>query len=337
MKELDLRQSVLLLILTAATIVFQWSFSEQLATASETVSLNRSDTPLSVDLTPVSVSNGNLLLLEIDLAHREVIAKSLVVSLAGKQIPLSQHPARTTDTYFALIGISYYATQGATDLILEWSDRFGQHIQTIPIHIREGKYRSERIRVAPRMVSPSLKDLKRIKGERLELKAVYADSLEARVWQSPFENPMTSEITSPFGSRRMFNGKMKSYHSGVDYRAPKGTPVYASNTGTVKLAKSLFFSGNLILIDHGLGLFTQYAHLSKIAVVPGQRIQKGELIGYSGSTGRVSGPHLHWGVKLNGVNIDPLQLIEVSRSLFEPPPPEPAFIGDIVPDIRPSN
>jgi murein DD-endopeptidase MepM/ murein hydrolase activator NlpD len=290
-----------------------------------------------VNLTPVSVPNGNLVLLEIDLAHRDILTESLAITHSGRAIPLSRHPTKTMGAYFALIGISYYATRGVTDLILEWTDRFGQHIQTIPIDITDGQYRSERITVAPRMVSPSQKDIERIKAERSELRAIYTDSLEARTWETPFDDPMVSDITSPFGSRRMFNGKMKSYHSGVDYRAPIGTPVYAANAGTVKLAKSLFFSGNLVLIDHGLGLFTQYAHLSEIRVVPGQRVEKGEQIGLSGVTGRVNGPHLHWGVKLNGVNIDPLQLLEVSRILFRPANSEPAFIGDIVPDIQPSN
>jgi murein DD-endopeptidase MepM/ murein hydrolase activator NlpD len=175
----------------------------------------------------------------------------------------------------------------------------------------------------------------RIQTERSELKEIYAKSLATRTWETPFDNPVMNDITSPFGSRRVFNGKMKSYHSGVDYRAPIGTPVYAANSGTVKLAKNLFYSGNLVLIDHGQGLFTQYGHLSEIRVTPGQQVEKGDQIGLSGATGRVNGPHLHWGVKLNGVNIDPLQLMKISQRLFTTTPSHPTAIGDIQPH-RPS-
>ena len=336
MNNIHAKSCFAVLVLTAVAIMMQLALPGHSASAAEISIDLTGDTPLSVKLTPVSVSNGNLVLLEIDTGHREIATETLVVSHLGRHIPLSRHPSKPVETYFALIGVSYYAGSGTTDVILEWTDQYGQHLQTIPLHIIDGQYRSERISVAPRMVSPSRKDVKRIQAERLELKSVYGDSLPTRTWDTSFENPMTSDITSLFGSRRMFNGKMKSYHSGVDYRAPEGTPVYAANSGTVKLAKSLFFSGKLVLIDHGLGLFTQYAHLSEISVSPGQQIEKGEQIGLSGATGRVSGPHLHWGVKLNGVNVDPLQLLEVSRTLFKSANSEPSFIGDIVPDIPPS-
>ena len=131
----------------------------------------------------------------------------------------------------------------------------------------------------------------------------------------PIAKPRNNEISSRFGNRRVFNGQLKSYHNGLDFRSPKGTAVYATNSGVVRLAKNLFYSGNAVIIDHGTGIFTIYAHLSKIEVAAGQRIEKGQLIGLTGATGRVSGPHLHWGVKINGIAVNPLKFVEVMDGL----------------------
>ena len=135
-----------------------------------------------------------------------------------------------------------------------------------------------------------------------------------------FQRPVEGKVTSAFGTRRLFNGKFKSYHSGVDFRGNKDTPVHAANDGIVRLAKNLYFSGNHVIVDHGLGLFTNYSHLSQIRVKPGQRIEKGQILGFAGSTGRVNGPHLHWGAKVNGTSVDPLQLLTVLTSLLREPP-----------------
>jgi murein DD-endopeptidase MepM/ murein hydrolase activator NlpD len=118
-----------------------------------------------------------------------------------------------------------------------------------------------------------------------------------------------------YGNKRVFNGQLKSYHNGVDFRARLGTPAVAANTGIVRLAKNLFYSGDAVIIDHGTNIFTIYAHLSKIKVAAGQRIEKGQLIGLTGATGRVSGPHLHWGVKINGVAVNPLQFVDVISAM----------------------
>jgi murein DD-endopeptidase MepM/ murein hydrolase activator NlpD len=127
---------------------------------------------------------------------------------------------------------------------------------------------------------------------------------------------MSSEITSPFGNRRLFNKQLKSYHNGVDFRAPVGTPVFAANSGVVKIAENLFYSGNVVIVDHGNLIFTIYAHLSKIEVTADQQIEKGQQLGLTGATGRVSGPHLHWGVKVNGTAVNPIQFMRAMDSLI---------------------
>jgi murein DD-endopeptidase MepM/ murein hydrolase activator NlpD len=158
--------------------------------------------------------------------------------------------------------------------------------------------------------------VERIKREGEEVRAVYAASRPQRLWDEPFQRPLNGLVTSPYGTQRLLNGKVKSYHSGVDFRAATGTPVYAANTGIVGLAKNLFYSGNIVILDHGSGLFTTYAHLSRIDVAPGRLVEKGQVIGLAGATGRVNGPHLHWGVKVNGVNANPLHMLKTLNSLF---------------------
>jgi murein DD-endopeptidase MepM/ murein hydrolase activator NlpD len=108
-----------------------------------------------------------------------------------------------------------------------------------------------------------------------------------------------------------------SYHSGVDLRASVGQPVFASNAGTVRLAEALFYSGNAVIIDHGTGIFTSYSHLSRLDVRPGQGVHKGQQLGLAGATGRASGPHLHWGVRVNAERVDPMAFIQAVDSLID--------------------
>jgi murein DD-endopeptidase MepM/ murein hydrolase activator NlpD len=129
--------------------------------------------------------------------------------------------------------------------------------------------------------------------------------------------PMKSTITSLYGNKRLFNGQLKSYHNGIDFRASIGTPVFAANAGDIRLAENLFYSGNAVIVDHGTGIFTIYAHLSRIDVSSGQKIQKGQQLGLTGATGRVNGPHLHWGVKVYDVAVNPLQFTEIISSLVK--------------------
>jgi len=170
--------------------------------------------------------------------------------------------------------------------------------------------------VAPKHVKPSSQNLQRIKNEKKEIRRIYAGSSNTRLWYGSFKKPLDSDITSAFGTQRLFNGQLKSYHRGTDLRAKAGTPVYASNFGIVRLAKNLFYSGNIVIVDHGKGIFTNYAHLSKIQVVAGQQVAQGDQIGLSGASGRVSGPHLHWGVKINGAYVNPLQFLAVISDLL---------------------
>ena len=135
------------------------------------------------------------------------------------------------------------------------------------------------------------------------------------MFNEPFEVPLDSYITSHYGNRRLFNNKKRSQHLGNDFRAAVGVPIPVANKGKVVFTGNLFYSGNVVIVDHGLNIFTAYGHLSKINVQEGMIVNKGTIVGLAGKTGRVSGPHLHWGVKINGSWIDGFSLVEESKKM----------------------
>ena len=129
--------------------------------------------------------------------------------------------------------------------------------------------------------------------------------------------PLSGEVVGPFGRRSIINNQPRAPHSGMDLKAARGTPVRATNNGRVVLTADHFFTGHVVVIDHGAGIHSMYFHLEKIMVTQNQMVKKGELIGLVGSTGRATGPHLHWGVRVNGARVDPMALISISRQLFQ--------------------
>ena len=134
------------------------------------------------------------------------------------------------------------------------------------------------------------------------------------LWTEPFLPPRTSRITSTFGSGRLFNGRLASSHGGVDFAGQPGDPVRAANRGVVALVDNFFLAGNVVYIDHGAGLVTGYFHLTQAMVAVGDTVERGQQIGIVGSTGRVTGPHLHWSARYGEHTVDPMGLIELSRS-----------------------
>jgi hypothetical protein len=271
---------------------------------------------IEVHATPNPVSNGRTVLLEIDTRNLLHPVVGIQAWNGKKAIPVVRHPVKGSGMFIGFIGISYYRKPERVNVKLEWTNRSGYHFLQIPIEVMEGRFKKEKLRVPKGKVLPSEVDRRRIAGERSTIREIYNTPHQVRLWDTPFSRPATGKVTSPFGSQRVLNGRLKSYHNGVDFRAPTGSPITAANDGIVRFAHNLFYSGNHLILDHGLGLFTGYSHLSAFSVQPGQRVHKGQEIGLAGATGRVNGPHLHWAVKLNGVNVDPMQLKELVESLF---------------------
>jgi len=188
-----------------------------------------------------------------------------------------------------------------------------QSTQSLKFSVSHQNYKSEKLRVNPAKVIPPEDAIDRIKREKDSITAIYKRVTPKRFWVGQFSNPIDSIVTSQFGNKRLFNGELKSYHSGLDLRAAVGKSVNASERGVVVLAKDLYYTGNSVIIDHGFGIFTLYAHLSEIEVKEDQYVEPGQVIGKAGATGRVSGPHLHWGATVLGVKVNPGELAKISH------------------------
>jgi len=214
--------------------------------------------------------------------------------------------------WIALAGVDVEAKPESTILHVTAQTPAGARDFTRTIEIHPAHYRTGKLTVAPKFVEPDPEQQKEIAADS-EIKAkVFATSAPEPLWQGSFHQPVKLPPTDSFGTRRMFNGKLASIHKGMDFRAPSGTVVRASNSGVVVLARQLYFEGNCVIIDHGLGLYTLSMHFSRIDVHEGQHVSAGDALGLSGSTGRVTGPHLHWAVRWENAYLDPAKLLRLN-------------------------
>jgi murein DD-endopeptidase MepM/ murein hydrolase activator NlpD len=187
-----------------------------------------------------------------------------------------------------------------------------KRVASEPVIVGAQHYPTTELQVEERYVELSPEDQARADREGAETTAIYDTFTPERFWTEPFQIPVRgAKDGRNFGHRRVFNGQPRAPHSGADLRATTGTPIYAANRGRVVLAKNLFYSGNAVFIDHGFGLYTTYLHLSKIDVAVGDIVDRGEQLGLAGATGRVTGPHLHWGVRLLDARVDPFSLVRL--------------------------
>jgi len=174
------------------------------------------------------------------------------------------------------------------------------------------------LKVDPSKVTLSKKDAARAAREREIIAGVYQEgSADTPYFDQPFMFPVEAKVTSAYGVRRIFNKQQNSQHLGVDFAAGEGTPVQSSNRGKVVFTGNLFYAGNVVIIDHGVGVYTIYAHLSRINVKISDVVEKGEVIGFSGKTGRVTGPHVHWGVRVLGELCDGQSIVSATEALVE--------------------
>ncbi len=203
-----------------------------------------------------------------------------------------------TNEAYAVVGLSLSTKPGEHEILV------GK--RRIAFKVSSHEYETQHLTIKNRrQVNPLPVDLKRIHRERKEMDSAFlhfaADSMPNTDFQSPVDGPRSSS----FGLRRVLNGQPRNPHTGMDIAAPEGTPIVSPAEGIVTAIGNYFFNGNTILIDHGQGLVTMYCHLSSIDVKPGKAVDAGTLIGKVGQTGRVTGPHLHWGVSLNNARVDP--------------------------------
>ena len=185
------------------------------------------------------------------------------------------------------------------------------------LRVVSGKFPVQKLKVDPAYVEPPASELDRIREDREKVRRVWSSGDPRRRWSGPFALPVDAPVRANFGSRRVFNGKPRSSHEGADLAAPAGAPVTAPGPGRVALAEELYFSGGTVILDHGAGLFTMYFHLSRIDVKAGDAVAAGTQIGAVGATGRATGPHLHWGARLNRARINPLGLLQLPAWALE--------------------
>ncbi|WP_300732861.1 M23 family metallopeptidase [Helicobacter mastomyrinus] len=224
-----------------------------------------------------------------------------------KLLHFISHPSKA-DEFIAFVPIGYY------DKDVKFIKSDTKNVAKITI--LQKAYKKEQITVAQDKVSYSQEVANRIEKERNDMLKVYRTITKDRLWDKPFIAPLDSVITSPYGSARVFNNTIKSYHGGTDFRAQIGTDIKASNDGKIALVQDRYLSGKTIAIDHGEGLVSVYFHLSDFNVKQGDIIKRGQIIAKSGDTGRVSGAHLHFGIVINGTNVDAMDFIEQVNGLF---------------------
>lgn len=215
----------------------------------------------------------------------------------GRRLAVVQEGGR----WHALLGIPLETPPGP----LTFSVTAGQKPRTITVDVRPKLYPTQRLTIRDqRKVEPSDEDLARVAREKEITDAIKATFSDGPV-DADFIQPAAGPLSSRFGLRRLFNGLPRNPHAGLDIAAATGTPVYAPAAGVVVSTREYFFNGNTVFIDHGQGLISATMHLSRITVREGQAVKRGELLGAVGATGRVTGPHLHWAVILNGTAVDP--------------------------------
>lgn len=209
---------------------------------------------------------------------------------------------KNKEAWYAIVGLPLATKPGRHHISLK--NNHGESQVSFTVNGKE--YATQHLTIKnKRKVNPTADDLQRIYKEKIIIKKALRTFSETDDVSLNFNIPVEGRFSSPFGLRRFFNGQARKPHSGLDIAAAEGTPVKSPTKGTVITTGNYFFNGNTIFIDHGQGLVSMFCHLSKINVAAGETIDRGQVLGEIGMTGRVTGPHLHWGVSLNDARVEP--------------------------------
>ncbi len=258
-----------------------------------------------------SANQGGLLLVEVRSAKplSEVAGK-----WTDKDIPFWQSDAaapKGTTVWQALLGVDLEQAAGEYKLKVSGKSEANEAVSCdAGITVRTGKFATEKLAVAPNFVEPNPEQEAEAAEDSKKLKAIFATVTPEKFWTGRFRVPLDGVKTGGnFGKRRVFNGKVRPPHTGVDFPSPTGTPVHAAQRGRVVLAEPLYYSGNTVVVDHGWGVYTLYCHFSEIDAKVGDVVEKGAVIGKVGATGRVTGPHLHWGLTVDRARVNALAIV----------------------------
>ena len=227
-----------------------------------------------------------------------------------RTVPFFREPREgESPGYVGLLGIDMQDAPGMHELEIEV--KRGEHTKHLSYNVLVAKenYSVEHLKLPKKQVDLDAEAVARWKKEQQEVRLALAESSRLRLWHSEFVEPVDGRRSGRFGSRRIMNGKLRNPHSGEDIGAPMGADVLATNDGVVRITVDHIFSGKGVFVDHGLGFYSMYFHLSEILVKDGDLVKAGQVIAKVGATGRATGPHLHWGVKLNGARVNPYALL----------------------------
>ncbi len=261
--------------------------------------------PLRVTAPATAVQPGSVLLLTI--RSDDAIA-ALRVHAFGHELAPFQVDATT---WQVLVGVDLDVKPGGHAVEIESGP---ETRTTYALAVKPHRFPTRILEVDPDLVNPPAQEIERIAREIRQLHRLWDAPPGARLWRGPFVRPVPDAANSSFGTRSVYNGEPRSPHSGTDFLSPAGRPIKAPNAGRIVLAGPLYFSGGTVVIDHGLGVLSLFAHLSSIGVREGDLVKTGDAIGEVGATGRVTGPHLHWAVRVGGARVDPLSLLSALRA-----------------------
>jgi murein DD-endopeptidase MepM/ murein hydrolase activator NlpD len=254
-----------------------------------------------------SLQPGEIVLLEVESSRP---LRQLRAVAFGHEFPcyLDGSGPRWT----GLVGIDLDTKPGRYAVKVSGSDIDGKPVASEDtLTITAKKFPTRELTVDEKFVNPPASVMARIKEESERVRAIFDAVSVQRYWHGPFRVPVPGPAISEFGKRSIYNGQPRSPHTGTDFQGATGTPIQAPNAGKVVLAANLYYSGNTIILDHGQGLYSYFGHLSAFSVRAGDQVNSGDVVGKVGATGLVTGPHLHWSVRLVGTRVDPLSLISV--------------------------
>ena len=268
----------------------------------------RTGEPTTISILPATVYQGSAAYLSlIDSSSAEAAAHQ-------DNSTIVFYRDNATTPLHAILGIDLDEPPGSKELNVSIVSKDGKRQERLITYtVLKREFPSQHLTLPGAKVAPGQKKDERIEREKEIVKKIFARLVQEKLWSGPFIRPIEGRVTTDFGTRRFINEVPKNNHTGIDIKAPAGTPVAASADGIVVFTGEHFFSGNSIFIDHGTGICTMYFHLASIAVQSGQKVKQGDIIGAVGSTGRSTGPHLHWGVRINNQRVDPLALVALLK------------------------
>jgi murein DD-endopeptidase MepM/ murein hydrolase activator NlpD len=265
------------------------------------------ETPITFIHKERSLQPGELILVE---ALSSQPLKQLRVKAFGRDFPAFSEDGEMSWT--GLVGIDLEIKPGSYKITLSGIDADGKSVSAHDmLAVKAKKFPTRELTVDPKYVTPPPDVTARIEKEGAKVNEIFASSTPKKLWSGSFQLPVPGEVISVFGKRSIYNGQPRSPHKGTDFRGAPGTPIRAPNAGKVVLASNLYYTGNTVILDHGLGLHSYFGHMSAFSVKEGALVRTGDIVGKVGATGMVTGPHLHWTVCLLGIRVDPLSLVEI--------------------------